>query len=70
MDSIDYEFAQWGPYLSKMVIDKSIVDRLLEDGNELRIISLQIANLINNIYFLAQKVPLINSEYFIEWKVL
>ena len=36
MDSIDYEFAQWGPYLSKMVIDKSIVDRLLEDGNELR----------------------------------
>ena len=36
MDNINYEFAQWGPYLSKMVVDKSITDRLLEDGNKLR----------------------------------
>jgi len=34
--NVDYTNMIWGPYVSKMKMEKHVVDRLLEDGNELR----------------------------------
>ena len=34
--TVDYTGMIWGPYVSKMKMEKHVVDRLLEDGNQLR----------------------------------